>query len=259
MAWARSRSGAGESSLRSWLPRPRSWPRAEQRRYPLARSPAASGCAPPRCMATSAAAPGSPPSMPPWSPPSTASSPRSGRPRPTAPLGRARHARPPRRRGRVRRAPGRGGAALGICRVARRAPPGPLRRPHVRLTDPLTQDLSTAELEADLRGWASQAPQKGAGRPRLVRGIPVPAVAGLPRGARVSNFVDVISIPNVWMHRIDIARAIGRPRRPITVASQRRCARSCVTSTSNGSLPQSTSSSPGRWRRVARRRRRADR
>lgn len=80
------------------------------------------------------------------------------------------------------------------------------------------KDLSTAELEVDLRRWASQAPEKGAGRPRLVRGIPVPAVAGLPRGARVSNFVDVISIRDVWMHRIDIARAIGRPRRPITVA-----------------------------------------
>jgi len=29
---------------------------------------------------------------------------------------------------------------------------------------------------------------------------------------------DVISIRDVWMHRIDIACAIGRPRRPITVA-----------------------------------------
>lgn len=79
--------------------------------------------------------------------------------------------------------------------------------------------LSDPELAADLRRWASDAPAKLEATPGLLRRRPFPAAAGGPRGVRMSWFLDVINTRDVWLHRVDLARALGQPR-PTTVADQ---------------------------------------
>ena len=79
------------------------------------------------------------------------------------------------------------------------------------------EGLSGPELAADLRRWAADTPGRAESTPALVRRIPLPAVAGGPPGARMSWFLDVISTRDVWMHRVDLARALG-VERDVTVA-----------------------------------------
>lgn len=77
--------------------------------------------------------------------------------------------------------------------------------------------MSDLEVAADLRRWATDAPAQLEATARLLRGIPLPAVTGAPPGARLSWFVDVITTRDVWMHRVDLTRALG-VERPVTPA-----------------------------------------
>lgn len=79
------------------------------------------------------------------------------------------------------------------------------------------EGMSGQELVADLRRWAADAPARLESTPALVRSIPVPAAAGGPAGRRMSWFLDVINTRDVWMHRVDLARALGRERE-VTIA-----------------------------------------
>ncbi|HVM19166.1 MAG TPA: maleylpyruvate isomerase family mycothiol-dependent enzyme [Egibacteraceae bacterium] len=63
------------------------------------------------------------------------------------------------------------------------------------------------------------APKAVAGRrrfPRLLRRVQVPlattgsAAAGMPQSLRLGHLMDVIYTRDVWLHRVDIARATGR-------------------------------------------------
>lgn len=72
--------------------------------------------------------------------------------------------------------------------------------------------LRNDEIAADLRRWASRAPAKLAAVPRFARRIPIPAAAGLTKGSTVSTFVDVINTRDIWLHRVDLARATGQER-----------------------------------------------
>lgn len=77
--------------------------------------------------------------------------------------------------------------------------------------------LGAREIVADLARWAAEAPAKGEAWPPLLRRLPLPTSTGLPRGATLAYFVDVIATRDVWMHRVDLARALGS-QREVTVA-----------------------------------------
>ncbi|MBI4901659.1 MAG: maleylpyruvate isomerase family mycothiol-dependent enzyme [Actinobacteria bacterium] len=72
--------------------------------------------------------------------------------------------------------------------------------------------LSVGQVAEDLRRWAREAPAKVEGWPRLLRRLRLPAWTGLARGATLGYFLDVITIRDVWMHRVDLSRALGAPR-----------------------------------------------
>jgi uncharacterized protein (TIGR03083 family) len=67
------------------------------------------------------------------------------------------------------------------------------------------QDLLTQL--ADLGPRAARARRR---MPRLLRGRRLPSSTGLPAGSTLGYLVDVIYARDVWMHRIDVARATGR-------------------------------------------------
>jgi uncharacterized protein (TIGR03083 family) len=69
--------------------------------------------------------------------------------------------------------------------------------------------LSDVELAADLRRWATGAPDGRRRRPGLLRRVPLPGFAGLRRGARLSYLLDVVYVRDVWLHRVDLHRATG--------------------------------------------------
>jgi uncharacterized protein (TIGR03083 family) len=69
--------------------------------------------------------------------------------------------------------------------------------------------LSDAELAEDLRRWAAGAPDGRRRQPGLLRRVPLPALAGLRPGARLSYLLDVIYLRDVWLHRVDLHRATG--------------------------------------------------
>lgn len=56
--------------------------------------------------------------------------------------------------------------------------------------------------------------------PGLLRRRTPPAKATLPPGATLAFLVDVIYIRDIWMHRVDIARATGRSLAPTISASE---------------------------------------
>lgn len=66
-----------------------------------------------------------------------------------------------------------------------------------------------AELVAELAELAATAPRGRAATPRFVRALPLPKDAGALPGDKIGYLVDVIYQRDVWMHRIDIARATG--------------------------------------------------
>ncbi|MDO5501075.1 MAG: maleylpyruvate isomerase family mycothiol-dependent enzyme [Propionibacteriaceae bacterium] len=72
--------------------------------------------------------------------------------------------------------------------------------------------MTDREVAADLRRWAADAPTHLDAWPGPVRRLRLPAPVGAPQGRTVSWFTDVITIRDVWMHRVDLARALGVPR-----------------------------------------------
>lgn len=69
--------------------------------------------------------------------------------------------------------------------------------------------LSDAELAADLRRWASGAPDARRRQPGLLRRIPMPAFTGLRPGTTLAHLLDVVYLRDVWLHRVDLQRATG--------------------------------------------------
>lgn len=75
---------------------------------------------------------------------------------------------------------------------------------------------SPAELIAELREVAPQAVRRRSRFPRMLAGIPVPlstggnAAEGMPEATTLGELQRVIYSRDVFMHRIDIARATGR-------------------------------------------------
>lgn len=77
--------------------------------------------------------------------------------------------------------------------------------------------LADPGLAADLRRWAAGAPDGRRRQPGLLRRTPLPAVAGLRAGARLSYLLDVVYVRDVWLHRVDLQRATGASM-PVTEA-----------------------------------------
>lgn len=77
--------------------------------------------------------------------------------------------------------------------------------------------LSDAELAADLRRWAAGAPEGRRAQPSLLRRTPMPAFAGLRRGATMGHLLDVIYLRDLWLHRVDLHRATG-VEMPVSIA-----------------------------------------
>ncbi|WP_432558124.1 maleylpyruvate isomerase family mycothiol-dependent enzyme [Granulicoccus sp. GXG6511] len=73
-------------------------------------------------------------------------------------------------------------------------------------------DMTDREVAADLKRWARDAPARLAAAPGFIRRLRVPAASGAPKGATLSWFLDVINTRDVWMHRVDLARALGVAR-----------------------------------------------
>ena len=67
--------------------------------------------------------------------------------------------------------------------------------------------LSDADLVADLRRWATGAPEGRRRQPRLLRRVPMPGFTGLRAGTTLSHLLDVIYVRDVWLHRVDLHRA----------------------------------------------------
>ena len=70
-------------------------------------------------------------------------------------------------------------------------------------------ELTDPRLAADLRRWATGAPDGRRRQPALLRRAPLPAFAGLRRGARLAYLLDVVYLRDVWLHRVDLHRATG--------------------------------------------------
>jgi len=91
------------------------------------------------------------------------------------------------------------------------------RFPHLAQVDALNElqrkdrrDATPRELVAELTALGPRAARARRRLPRLVRDRALPASAGLPPGSTFAYLVDVIYPRDVWMHRVDIARAAGR-------------------------------------------------
>jgi uncharacterized protein (TIGR03083 family) len=69
--------------------------------------------------------------------------------------------------------------------------------------------LDDAAVLADLELWAARAPEGKRRIPGLIRRAKLPSFAGLRRGADLAYFLDVITGRDVWLHRVDLARATG--------------------------------------------------
>ena len=71
-------------------------------------------------------------------------------------------------------------------------------------------DRTADELRAELATLGPAAVRARRRMPALIRRTPVPKKGMLPAGSKVSYLVDVIYTRDIWMHRVDIARATGR-------------------------------------------------
>ncbi len=95
----------------------------------------------------------------------------------------------------------------------------PRRYPAMSPLDALNQmqldDRSAAGPPDLLRELADLGPRAARARRRLpgpVRRLPVPGKDnGLPAGSTFAYLVDVIYLRDLWMHRVDVERATGRP------------------------------------------------
>lgn len=68
-----------------------------------------------------------------------------------------------------------------------------------------------ADLLAELRILSTRAPRARRRTPRFIRRRPLPAEAGSIPHDPIAHLIDVIYTRDIWMHRIDIARATGCP------------------------------------------------
>ena len=94
---------------------------------------------------------------------------------------------------------------------------GPRRYPHLTRLDAINQlqvddrrNATEPQLLAEVAALGPKAARARRRLPRLVRSLTVPGGFSLPRGATFGYLVDVIYPRDVWMHRVDIARATGR-------------------------------------------------
>lgn len=77
--------------------------------------------------------------------------------------------------------------------------------------------LRPEERIAELRELAPRAVAGRMRTPSLLRAVSVPlaaggsTAAGMPSKLRLGNLMDAILTRDVWLHRVDIARAVGRP------------------------------------------------
>lgn len=71
-------------------------------------------------------------------------------------------------------------------------------------------ERSDSELARELAELAPRVPRARARVPQLLRKLPFPDPGALP-GDNLGYLLDVIYSRDVWMHRIDISRAIARP------------------------------------------------
>jgi uncharacterized protein (TIGR03083 family) len=74
--------------------------------------------------------------------------------------------------------------------------------------------VTAAELLAELADLGPKAARARRRMPRLVRERRLPGGMGLPPGSTFGYLLDVIYPRDVWMHRIDVARATGRDLAP---------------------------------------------
>ncbi len=102
----------------------------------------------------------------------------------------------------------------------RRVALAPRRYPSLDRLDAINQlqvdDRGEATLEQLVAEIAALGPKAARARrrlPRPLRRMPIPAGFGLPRGSTFAYLVDVIYPRDLWMHRIDVARATGRELR----------------------------------------------
>lgn len=75
------------------------------------------------------------------------------------------------------------------------------------------RELTGPAVAADIERLAVRAIRKRRTAPGLIRRIPVPG-DDLPAGSTIGYLFDVIYPRDVWMHRVDTARATGRPLLP---------------------------------------------
>lgn len=102
----------------------------------------------------------------------------------------------------------------------RRVLVGPRRYPGLGRLDAMNQlqvddrrDVTTGQLVEEVEARGPRAARARRRLPRLFRAIPVPPGFSLPRGSTFGYLADVIYPRDLWMHRIDISRATGRPLR----------------------------------------------
>jgi uncharacterized protein (TIGR03083 family) len=95
------------------------------------------------------------------------------------------------------------------------------RYPHLASLDAVNQmqiderrDVTHAELLAELADLGPRAARARRKMPRLLRARRVPGDNPLPVGATFGYLVDVIYPRDLWMHRVDVERATGRPHAP---------------------------------------------
>ena len=82
---------------------------------------------------------------------------------------------------------------------------------HQQVADRAKQ--SDADLVGELVKLSPRVPRGRARIPRLLRKLPFPDPGALP-GDDLGYLLDVIYTRDIWMHRIDISRAIARPMQP---------------------------------------------
>ncbi len=72
--------------------------------------------------------------------------------------------------------------------------------------------LTDEEVKRDLIQWTALAPDGIARTPGFVLRQRLPRFAGLRPGATLRYLFDTIYTRDAWLHRVDLARATGRPR-----------------------------------------------
>lgn len=100
----------------------------------------------------------------------------------------------------------------------RRVVLGPRRYPGLGRLDAMNQlqvddrrRVTTDQLVEEIRTLGPRAARARHRMPRPLRSLSVPSGFGLPAGSTFGYLVDVIYPRDLWMHRVDVARATDRP------------------------------------------------